>query len=80
MPRLSSDQRSPRALRLLPGARVARRYPLRWLRRDVPAGRAGAVVASAAFADEVAADLGDGYGMAYFGLRPEVVLALFLPR
>ena len=49
-------------------------------RRDVPAGWAGAVVASAAFADEVAEGLGEGYARTFYGLRPEVVLALFLPR
>jgi uncharacterized protein (TIGR03663 family) len=47
-------------------------------RRDVPPGRAGAAVASAAFADEVAAGLGEGYVQSFYGLRPEVVLSLFL--
>jgi uncharacterized protein (TIGR03663 family) len=47
-------------------------------RRDVLPGQAGAAVASAAFADDVAADLGEGYVQSFYGLRPEVVLALFL--
>jgi uncharacterized protein (TIGR03663 family) len=49
-------------------------------RRDVGAARAGVVITSAGFADEVAADLGEGYGQTFFGLRPEVVLSLFVRR
>jgi len=45
--------------------------------RDVGAGQAGVVIASAAFADAVAAGLGDGYEQTFYGLRPEVVLSLF---
>ena len=41
-------------------------------------GDAEAVVASAAFAEEISERLGDDYRMSYFGLRPEVVLALFV--
>jgi uncharacterized protein (TIGR03663 family) len=46
-------------------------------RRDVPAGQAGAVIAAAAFADEVGADLGEGYAQSFYGLRPEVLLSLY---
>ncbi len=49
-------------------------------RKDVPAGRAAVVISSAAFAEEIAAALGEGYGQAFYGLRPEVVLALFVRR
>jgi uncharacterized protein (TIGR03663 family) len=52
--------------------------------KDVPAGQAPIVIAAAAFADEVAARLGDGYEQTFYGLRPEVLLSLFvrsrLPR
>jgi uncharacterized protein (TIGR03663 family) len=47
-------------------------------RRDVPPGAAGAVIASAVFSGEVAEDLGEGYVQSYYGLRPEIVLSLFL--
>jgi len=47
-------------------------------RRDVRPGQAGAVIASAAFADAVAEELGDGYVQTFYGLRPEVVLSLFV--
>lgn len=43
-------------------------------------GEADAVIASAAFADTVGERLGDGYRLSYFGLRPEVVLALFVKQ
>ncbi|MCK7478502.1 MAG: hypothetical protein M0C28_14780 [Candidatus Moduliflexus flocculans] len=49
-------------------------------RSDVGAARAAVVVASAAFADEIGAELGEGYLQTYYGLRPEVVLALFVRR
>ena len=49
-------------------------------RRDVPSGRAGVVISSAAFAEALAADLGEGYEQSFYGLRPEVVLALFVRR
>ena len=48
--------------------------------RDVPAGRADVVIAGSAFAAQVAAELGDGYEQTFYGLRPEVVLALFVRR
>ena len=48
--------------------------------RDVGAGQAAVVISSAAFADAVAAQLGDGYEQSFYGLRPEVVLALFVRR
>jgi uncharacterized protein (TIGR03663 family) len=44
------------------------------------AGEAAVVIASAAFAEEVGAALGDGYDQAFYGLRPEVVLSLFTRR
>jgi len=43
----------------------------------LPPGRAGVVIASALFADEVAAGLGEDYDQSFYGLRPEVVLSLF---
>ncbi|MBM3305094.1 MAG: TIGR03663 family protein [Candidatus Aminicenantes bacterium] len=43
-------------------------------------GEADAVIASAAFADTVGERLGNGFRLSYFGLRPEVVLALFVKR
>lgn len=43
-------------------------------------GEAAAVIAAAAFADEVGAALGEDYRQSFFGLRPEVVLALFVRR
>jgi uncharacterized protein (TIGR03663 family) len=49
-------------------------------RRDVPPGQAAAAITSVPFADEVAADLGEGYVQSFYGLRPEVVLSLFLRR
>ena len=48
--------------------------------KDLPPGRADVVIASSAFADEVAAALGEGYDETFYGLRPEVVLALFIRR
>jgi len=48
--------------------------------RDVKAGQAPVVIAAAAFADEMAASLGDGYAQTFYGLRPEVVLSLFVRR
>jgi len=47
---------------------------------DVPPGRADVVVASSSFAERVAARLGGGYEQTFYGLRPEVVLALFVRR
>jgi hypothetical protein len=38
------------------------------------------VISSAGFTDEVAAALGDGYEQTFYGLRPEVILALFVRR
>ncbi len=43
-------------------------------------GDAEAVIASAAFVDAISERLGDGYQLSYFGLRPEVLLALFVKR
>ncbi len=48
--------------------------------KDVPAGRAAVVVSSAACADALAAALGEGYDQSFYGLRPEVVLSLFVRR
>jgi len=48
--------------------------------KDVPPGQADVVVASASFADAVAAALGDSYDQSFFGLRPEVPLCLFTKR
>jgi uncharacterized protein (TIGR03663 family) len=48
--------------------------------KALPYGKADVVVAAAAFADEVAAGLGDGYEQTFYGLRPEVVLSLFVRR
>ena len=48
--------------------------------KDVPAGRAAVVITSAAFAETLAAGLGEGYDQSFYGLRPEVVLALFVRR
>jgi uncharacterized protein (TIGR03663 family) len=44
------------------------------------AGEAPVVICSSAFVEEVGARLGDGYQQSFFGLRPEVVLALFVRR
>jgi predicted membrane-bound mannosyltransferase len=49
-------------------------------RRDVKAGQAAVVIASAGFAGKLAAELGDGYEQTFYGLRPEVVLSLFVRR
>ncbi len=49
-------------------------------RRDVPPGQAAVVISAAAFADEIAAGLGAGYAQTFYGLRPEVVLSLFVRR
>ena len=38
------------------------------------------VIASAGNVEEIAAKLGDGYLQNFYGLRPEVVLALFVRR
>ncbi|HVP90128.1 MAG TPA: flippase activity-associated protein Agl23 [Terriglobales bacterium] len=43
-------------------------------------GDAPVVIASAGFAERVGRSLGDGYVSAYYGLRPEVVLSLFVRR
>ncbi len=48
--------------------------------RDVGAGQAAVVISSAAYADGIAAGLGDGYEQTFYGLRPEVVLSLFVRR
>jgi uncharacterized protein (TIGR03663 family) len=48
--------------------------------KDVPLGQAEVVITSASCADQVAASLGDAYDQRFFGLRPEVVLALFIRR
>lgn len=48
--------------------------------KDVPAGQAAVVIAAASFADRLAAALGDGYEQTFYGLRPEVVLSLFVRR
>ena len=69
-------------------------WPLPWYLRDYgragywtsPAAareglgeaRPAVVVSSAAFAEEVGAALGADYRMSFYGLRPEVVLALFV--
>jgi uncharacterized protein (TIGR03663 family) len=44
------------------------------------AGEAAVVITSAAYAEEVGANLGDNYTRSFFGLRPEVVLCLFIQR
>jgi len=43
-------------------------------------GEAAVIITSAGFADEVAANLGDAYEQTFYGLRPEVVLSLFIRR
>ncbi len=43
-------------------------------------GDAEVVIASAAFAEEIGERLGDGFALTYYGLRPEVLLALFVRR
>ena len=43
-------------------------------------GDAAAVISSAGNIEKVATALGDGYTSNFFGLRPEVVLALFVRR
>jgi uncharacterized protein (TIGR03663 family) len=43
-------------------------------------GEPAVVISSAGFADEVGAALGDAYRQTFYGLRPEVVLALFVRR
>lgn len=48
--------------------------------KDVPAGQAPVVISSAAFAGDLAAALGDAYEQTFYGLRPEVVLSLFVRR
>jgi predicted membrane-bound mannosyltransferase len=49
-------------------------------RRDIQPGQAAVVISAAGFADEVAAGLKEGYSQTFYGLRPEVVLALFVRR
>jgi predicted membrane-bound mannosyltransferase len=39
---------------------------------------AAVIISSAGFAEVVARDLGSGYQSVYYGLRPEVVLSLFV--
>jgi uncharacterized protein (TIGR03663 family) len=46
----------------------------------LPYGKAEVVITSSAFADEVGAGLGEGYEQTFYGLRPEVVLSLFVRR
>jgi len=48
--------------------------------KDVPAGAAPVVIAAAAYVEEIATALGDGYDQTFYGLRPEVVLSLFVRR
>jgi uncharacterized protein (TIGR03663 family) len=48
--------------------------------RDVGAGQASVIISSGAFADGIAAGLGDGFEQTFYGLRPEVVLSLFVRR
>ncbi|HDT14398.1 MAG TPA: TIGR03663 family protein [Candidatus Aminicenantes bacterium] len=48
--------------------------------RALPPGQAPVVISSAAFAGEVAEALGEDYVQTFYGLRPEVVLALFVRR
>ncbi|MGZ5487345.1 MAG: hypothetical protein ACXWF4_02350, partial [Candidatus Aminicenantales bacterium] len=48
--------------------------------RDAGAGQASVVISSGAFAEGIAAGLGDGYEQTFYGLRPEVVLSLFVRR
>ena len=38
------------------------------------------VISSAGFAEVIGRELGDGYQSAFYGLRPEVVLSLFVRR
>ncbi len=47
-------------------------------REGLGEARPAVVVSSAAFAEEVGAALGPDYRMSFYGLRPEVVLALFV--
>jgi uncharacterized protein (TIGR03663 family) len=49
-------------------------------RRAVPPGQAPVIISSAVFAEELAADLGEDYVQTFYGLRPEVVLSLFVRR
>jgi predicted membrane-bound mannosyltransferase len=46
--------------------------------KDVPTGRAKVVITSSSLAGEAAAALGEGYEQTFYGLRPEVVLSLFV--
>jgi len=68
-------------------------WPLPWSLRRFPRvgywtdaaaagdlGQAAVVIASADFAEEAARELGDGYQSAFYGLRPEVVLSIFVRR
>ncbi len=48
--------------------------------KDVPAGEADIVIAGSAYAAQVADALDDRYEQTFYGLRPEVVLALFVRR
>ena len=48
--------------------------------RDIQPGQAAVVISSAGFADEFAAALGERYDQSFYGLRPEVVLSLFVRR
>ncbi len=43
-------------------------------------GQAAVVIAAGEFAEEAGRKLGDGYQSAFYGLRPEVVLAVFVRR
>lgn len=44
------------------------------------AGEAAVVITSAGFADEIAGALGERYRQTFYGLRPEVLLSLFVRR
>jgi uncharacterized protein (TIGR03663 family) len=48
--------------------------------KDVPAGKASVVITASSFAGETAAKLGEAYEQTFYGLRPEVVLSLFVRR
>ncbi|MBP1660528.1 MAG: putative rane protein [Candidatus Aminicenantes bacterium] len=44
------------------------------------AGEPAVVISSAGFSEEIGAALGESYDLRFFGLRPEVPLALFTKR
>jgi uncharacterized protein (TIGR03663 family) len=47
---------------------------------DVKPGQAAIVISAAGFAEDISAGLGEAYSQTFYGLRPEVVLALFVRR